>query len=248
MALLPDVVMNNLSLKLAAIALAVLLWSVQRAGQPARTTIVDVPVDVLVEDPGWTLAEPPRPDSVTVVLTGTRPELMNLLRRNARVVVAIDEVRDSVQFSDLATGMVRLGGALETGHVAEVRPGRVRLAFEPVESGLRPVAVRVRGELPPGVRLSGPITTRPAVVRVSGAVSRLGQLDSVPTQPIDLSTLAAPETLRVAVDTAAVHGFLVSPRQLTAVIPAASVPDSLVAPDTVPSDTAPVDTLGTARR
>lgn len=241
MALFPELVTRNLSLKLAALGLAVLLWSVVRADEPVRTQF-DVPVDVIVDDPGWTLVAPPKPATVTVVFSGRYRELVRLAGETKRLIVSVEEVNDSVQMQDLDARMVRVGGHVENDFVAEVRPSRLELHFERVETALRPVAVRVLGELPPGVRLSGPIGTDPSMVRVSGPHSRLAAIDSLPLQPIDLAALMSPETLNVHLDTTLTEGVLVSPRRVTVTVPAELQPDSLITPDSVPQDTVRPDT------
>jgi YbbR domain-containing protein len=217
--LLPEVVTTNLSLKLASLGLAVLLWVTVRADAPGRASVDDVPVNVIVDDPGWTLAAPPSPATVTVAFTGSRGDLLRVLGQPMRVVVVLNEVDDSVQQRDLDRDMVRVPGGLGGAQVVELSPSTVLLRLETMESGLRPVAGRVRGSLPPGLKLGGAIGLEPAMVRVSGARSALRQLDSVPLLPIDLSTVSAAETLRVHIDTVGVRGILVSPRYVTAIVP-----------------------------
>ncbi len=248
MPLLPELVTHNLWLKLAALGLAVLLWGVLRADAPGFATYDAVPVDVVVDDPGWTLAAPPDPQTVQVAFSGTARELLRLVGVQPRVVVTIDEVTDSTMTRDLVGGMVRVDAGGDRPTVARVTPTRVSLSFEPVQSALRPVAIRVRGSLPPGVRLARTITAQPGSVRVSGALSRLATLDSVPLEPVDISTLTAPATLQVHVDTAAMRGFLVSPRRVAVTVEAITVPDSTLLPDTATPDTAAVDTIGARAR
>ncbi len=247
MALFPEIVTHNLSLKLAALGLAILLWSVVRADAPARTTFGEVPVDVIVDDPGWILSGRPAPGTVSVVVAGSYRELGRLAAEPMRLVLPVENIEDSTRVQDLDRGMVRIGGRVEEGRVVEVNPSRVVLHFERVENALKPLAIRVHGELRPGVRLIGPITTDPAMVRVSGSRNRLAALDSVPLEPIDLTGLMAAETLQVPVDTSATDGVLVSPRRVTAIVPALTLPDSLLNTDTLPADTVRPDTSASAR-
>lgn len=222
----PELLTRDLWLKLAALGLAVLAWIVV-LGSRTTSQPVEAPIDVAVEDPGWTLAGRPAPDTATVVFKGSYSQLLSMVHQPTRLVVSIQQVSDTVRTVDLDSRMVRVGDAYaNTENVAEVKPSRIHLRFEPVESALRPVSVRTRGQLPRGSRLAGPAVVQPPMVRVSGARSRLRALDSVPTQPISMNGLTRPETLDVFVDTTALHGFLVSPRRLRVVIPATSQADT----------------------
>lgn len=248
MALFPEIVTRNLSLKLAALGLAILLWSVVRADAPARITFGEVPVDVIVDDPGWILAEPPRPGTVSVIVAGTYRELGRIAAEPMRLVVPVENIEDSTRTQALDRAMVRIGGRVDEGRVVEVQPASVVLQFERVENALKPLAIRVHGELPPGARLTGPITTDPSMVRVSGSRRTLERLDSVPLQPIDLTRLTAAETLQVPVDTGAAGGVLVAPRHVTVIVPALTLPDSVLNGDSVPADTARSDTSAAPQR
>lgn len=228
----PELVTRDFWLKVTALGLAVLLWIVVRADTPASTS-VKAPIEVMLEDPGWRLVGSPQPDTATVALNAHYRDLFRLAGQPARVVLSIQQVEDTIQTIDLENRMVRVGGA-SSNSVVEVRPFSVRLHFERVESVRLPVAVRVRGQLPAGVRLAGAITASPATVRVSGARSRLRGLDSVPTLPVDLGAATRGETVRVMVDTLAMRGFVVSPRYVSATIPATTQRDTLKPTPTQP--------------
>ncbi|MGH7477528.1 MAG: CdaR family protein [Longimicrobiales bacterium] len=225
---LSDLVARNLWLKLAALGLALLLWSVVRADAPARATVSSVPIEVLLEDPAWVVVDTPSPPTASIVFTGSARELLRLLGETPRIVLPVDNVNDSLQSYALSTPMVRMGGPVEAGRIAEIRPARVRLQFERVDNVLRPVAVRTRGELPVGVRLDGRVRAEPAYVQVTGPRSRIVRLDSVPLQPFDISGLTEPETLHVRIDTSAVRTLRIAPSEVAVIVPAEPVPDSLL--------------------
>ncbi|MGH7483166.1 MAG: hypothetical protein ACRELV_13505 [Longimicrobiales bacterium] len=231
---LTDALTKNLALKTAAFALAVLLWGVLQADAPGSATFERVPIQVLVDDPDWTLAGPPDPDSASVVFVAATRELFGDVRGGAaRIVVPIDNVDDEVEFVALTAPMVRVGGLVEPEPVARIEPDEVRLRFERVVDQLLPVAIRVRGELPPGTRLSGPIRAEPDRVRVSGGSSRVEALDSIPLMPFNIAGFERTDTILVNIDTTAIGRLLVSPREIQVIVPAVTVSDSLLAADSL---------------
>lgn len=120
---------HNLSLKLASLGLALLLWVAVRADAPARIAIGGVPVEVQVSAPGWTVVEPPAPEAVTVVFSGPAYELIQLTRERPRVVIPVEEVVDTVEARPIRVGWVRVRATLERTRVEDVRPPTVRLLF-----------------------------------------------------------------------------------------------------------------------
>lgn len=238
-----ELITRNWTLKLAALGLAVLLWGLTRAESPARVTIETVPVQVSLRDPSWTLAARPSPPQVQVTLTAAARELLPLIGEPPRVVVPVDEVADSTVLVQLQPAWVRLRDGPERARVEEIRPNTVRLSFERLDARLIGLAVRTRGELPGGLRLTGPPSAEPGAVRVSGPVSRLDRLDSLPLRPVDLSGLRDTTRLRVQVDTAGLGDLLVSPIEAQVLVPVAPVPVDTAAADTLP---AAADTLPAA--
>lgn len=225
-----DFLVRNWTLKLAALGLAVLLWTVVKAEEPTRVAIPNIPIEVVMRDPGWALAAPPAPTTATVVFTGPVRELVRLAVERPRVIVPVEEVEDSMEIRPLRTGWVQLDGDLTRTRVEDVRPGSVLLVFERLTTRLIPVATRVGGRLPPGIQLTGAIQADPPEVRVSGPAQRLETLDSIPLLPIDLSNVIGPQTVTVAVDTTGLEGLVISPRSVDLFIPAI-----------------PIDTTGHAR-
>lgn len=223
---------RNWSLKLAAVVLATLLWTVIKAEEPTRVEIPNIPIEVSVRDPGWALAAPPAPSTATIVFSGPVRELVRLAVERPRIIVPVDEVRDSVELRPLERAWVQLDAELTRTRIEEVRPGAVLLFFERLTTRLVPVAVRVRGTLPPGVELAGPIRVDPPAVRVSGPAHRLQELDTVYLAPLDLGEVREPAAFRVALDTTGLGGLIFSPRRVDVFVPVAPV-----AEDTLPRDT-----------
>jgi len=228
--LLAEMLTRNWTLKLAALALAILLWTITKSEELTRVEISNIPVEVVVRDPGWILSAPPAPATATVVFSGPLRELVRLAVERPRVVVTVEEVEDSMEVHQLRTGWVQLDGDLTRTRVDDVRPSSVLLFFERLTTRLVPVAVRTRGSLPPGTRLVAPVRAEPSELRVSGPMHRLEALDSIPLVPIDLSELHGPAALTVPIDTVGLEGLVFAARAVDVIIPAA--------PEPPPEDTA----------
>lgn len=216
---------RNWLLKVTAFGLALLIWVVVKAEEPARVTVRDVPIEVVVGDAGWVLAAAPAPATATVVFSGPFWELARLAVERPRIVVPIEEVQDSVEMRPLRTGWVQIDGDLTRTRIEDIRPpGSVLLVFERLTTRLVPVAIRTTGSLPPGAQLAGALRTDPPAIRVSGPAHRLPELDSIPLRPVDLSDLRAPTALRVEVDTTGLEGLLLSPRNVDLALPIVANP------------------------
>ena len=57
-------------LKLAALGLAILLWTAVRIGAVSRQEIPEVPVQVQLTDPEWQIVSDPAPSAVSVTFSG----------------------------------------------------------------------------------------------------------------------------------------------------------------------------------
>jgi hypothetical protein len=123
--------MRNWQLKLAALALAVLLWVLVRAEQPTEQWM-QVQVEPQLLDPAFTLTAPPTPHVVQVRFAGKWREIGELALEKPVLVLHVRNVGRQRTFV-LEPGMVRLpDGARGNVSALDVRPGLVRLALQPV--------------------------------------------------------------------------------------------------------------------
>jgi len=199
---LPDVVTRNWRLKLSALALAVFLWAIVTVQPRNRDILPAVPVQVVVTDPEWTLAELPSPATVSVQLGGPTRELLQLGRGNDAAIlrIPIDAVGSGDTIVRLRTEwVVVLGGSNIV--VQEILPSTVTLRLEPAMTVSLPLAVRTRGELPEEWALATPLGLSPPLVRVRGPARILEGLDSIPLEPLDLGAVRESRIYRVRVDT-----------------------------------------------
>lgn len=205
---------HNWSLKLAAFALAMLLWTSVRVEAPNRQTLPDVPVRVELTDPQWALVSAPLPASVEVRFAGPSRELFRMAMDRPAIVIPVDQVEAGDTAIILRPQWVRIGDRPGVT-VEDIQPSSVRLQFEGIERATLPVRARLTGELPPGLALAEPIVPDPLSVQIIGAASQLEGLDSVPLSAVDLSTLTVSGPVPVQVDTTVTRGLQVAPGVLS---------------------------------
>jgi len=207
-------------LKLAALALAILLWLAVRAMDttPVLNTFPNVPVHVDVRDPDWRLAADPDPPTVHVTVLGSRDELTALLTQPPRIILPVERVADSVETQVVPLQWVQLPRGLMQARVVAVRPDTIRLHYERLAT--RNVAVRIRttGELPSGYRLERPVNTNPPLVQLRGPARLVMRLDSVPLLPVDISGLRSTTNVPASIDTVGLGPVEVSPREVNVVL------------------------------
>jgi hypothetical protein len=226
---------GNWTLKVTALGLAFLLWSMVRAEAPARDVIADIPVRVVLRDADWVVVGQPDPPTVNVVAFGPTKELVRLRWQRPELVVPVDQVRDSVEMHVLRTGWVTVPGGLDAARIEDIRPGQVRLTFDAMETRLLPIALPLAGTLPEGLELAGPIVIEPPAIVAHGAVRRLAQVDSLRLPPLQLGDVRGYDTLSVAIDTVGL-GVIMATRAVRVIVPARPVPeDRAAAPGALPA-------------
>jgi YbbR domain-containing protein len=209
---------DNWALKLAAVALAILLWMAVRAGTPKRTVFRNVPVEVDLRDPDWRLIGEPLPPTVSVTFTGPTGELMTLAADPPRIVLPVERVNDSIETQVVPPQWIRVPRGLDRTRIEGLRPDTIRLRYERLASRTLPVRVTTRGDLPEGLALALPIRTTPSTVEVRGPARALQEIDAVPLLPVDLSGLRAATNVPTRIDTAALDGMRVSPAEINVML------------------------------
>lgn len=204
---------RNWTLKLSALGLALLLWVSVRVEAPNRQDLSGVPVRVDLTDPGWALTDPPTPATVQVRFGGPSRELLRMAVDRPALVIPLDQVASGDTTIVLRNQWVRVQD--RAGVVVEdIQPPTVRLVMEPIERVGLPPAVRLDGELPSGLALSGPPFAAPAEIRVSGPRDRVLALDSVPLLPVNLATIQGSGAVQVEVAEAGLAGIQFQPRSV----------------------------------
>ena len=203
---------RNLTLKVSAFAVALLLWLSVQWEAPGRFQFEDVPVRVDLSDPNWVLMGDPDPAVVRVSLQGAAGDLSRTGRPT--VVVPMDEITSTDTTVVLRSQWVRVQDRPGVG-VEDIQPATVQFTFEPVERLTIPLAFAVENEPPEGLALAGPPLPASREIRVSGPRSRLLEMDSVRFRALDLSILEeGAGTTILRVDSTAIQGLQVQPAQV----------------------------------
>lgn len=196
-------------LKLASLALAVLLWALVSAEQVTMHWI-SVPVEAEVRDPRYVLTDGPGPGEVQVLFAGPGRLLWQLALDRPTLVLPVRDVDRSGYL--LEADMIRFPEGVRSVAVRDIRPSVVRLDVQRVATRDVPVRPRfTRGSLSRWT-LQGTPEVMPAEVRVTGPAEDLARLRSLETVPIELtSTDSLGFDLQAAVDTAGLREFILSP-------------------------------------
>jgi hypothetical protein len=190
----------NWGLKLAALALAVLLWVVVSAEQITSQWLT-VPIRVVLRDPRLELLAPPQPATVNVRFVGTGRDLWELAFRRPVLLLPVRDVSEGGVYA-LDPQMVSVPGRIAVT-AQDVEPELVRLPVTRLAVREVPVRVRWQGGVGEHVRVE------PARVLVMGERERLARLDSVATRPILVGPGSAVDR-QVALDPASLNGLRAS--------------------------------------
>lgn len=205
------------ALKLTALALAFLLWTIVRADAPAQWN-GEVRVRVQSADPRWVLAAPPSPTTVTVVFRGPSGELLRTASERPEVIVPIDSVTDSSEVHVLRRNWVLMPPGTDRTEIIEFLPSSVQLTFDRITTRVIPIATQLSGVPAPGYEVAGPVEVEPIAVRASGAESSLERIDSLRLRPIALGELSPFDTVVMTIDTVGT-GLIISPRTVRIFVP-----------------------------
>lgn len=177
---------DNLGLKLVALVASLGLFVIVRGTEDAQTA---VPVEVVA------LLPPPSvdrmltseiPDEIRVTLRGSRA-VLNAVRRDGMTPIQMD-LRDAQEpffYFDQDELEIPTGTT-----IVQIAPAAVPLTWVNRDEERLPVAPVITGELAPGHLRVG-TTVEPAQVTIRGSASEVRRLESIATQPVDVSGLGA---------------------------------------------------------
>jgi hypothetical protein len=191
---------ENWRLKLAALALALLLWAVVTAEQPSSQWI-PVRVEPVLEDPAYVLTGGADPAEVRVRFTGPGRELWQLAVDPPTLVLRLREVGSARSFT-VDPSMVRTRERLEV-EARDVRPAVVRVHLQRLASRVVPVRARIGARSLRRWVLSDSVRVSPSTVRVMGPEDVLARIEAVETRSFEIvpgdddSTFANPVRLDV---------------------------------------------------
>jgi YbbR domain-containing protein len=190
-------ILRHWPLKLAALALAIILWVAVALEKPT-TQLVGIQLD-LVLPPDVASAQTPPP--VKALVSGPQRELLRLTGPLViRAVINETGVGAGTRHHlVMAPSDVQVPGGVKL-MVQDVEPREIDLLLD--RRAQRTVAVRAVVQADSGFALEGTLAVVPPVVRVSGPRSLVGALDSLNTEPLDLRGVAGSFERTVQLDTA----------------------------------------------
>jgi hypothetical protein len=202
---------HNWKLKLAAFALAMLLWVTVTADQIAIRWLL-VPVAVEVQQPGLELLQGPTPPEVQVRIRGPRREFWDLGLNRPELRLVLNDVEEGTHSYTLDPQAVQIPQRVARGlSPIDVRPSRVTLSIRRVAVAEVPVQLQVGTGLRQEMALVDTLRVQPGRVRITGPAAQVNRVQRVQTRPVDLSREEGTFERTVAIDTAGLAGLEVSP-------------------------------------
>jgi hypothetical protein len=201
----------DLPLKLTSLALSLFLWFLAAGEEPVSALMT---VDLSVRAPaGRTLLHPP--EAVRALVVGPRRELLKLSATPVRITRVLPDTLEGDEVRvDLSPGEVELPRGI-TARVQDLEPHAITVALDATEQRVVPVhpVVSITGVA--GYTI-GRITVVPGTVRLLGPVDRIDGVDSLATEPLEVTGAEGPVEQTIALDTAGLGPAVrVEPRRTT---------------------------------
>jgi hypothetical protein len=189
-------ILRHWPLKLAALALSIILWVAVALEKPT-SQLVGIQLD-LVLAPDVAAAQAPPP--IKALVSGPQRELLRLSGPLViRAVISESGVGAGVRHHlVIAPSDVQVPGGVKVT-VQEVEPREMDLLFD--RRAQKTLAVRAVVQADSGYALDGVLVIAPPVVRVSGPRGLIGSMDSIATEPLDLRGVAGSFERSVPLDT-----------------------------------------------
>lgn len=219
-------VRRNWRLKIAAFAVTVLLWATIRVSAVSRQDLPDVAVRVENDDPDWVPVGVPSPATVQLGLTGPARDLFRVAVDRPVVVVPIDRVLSADTIIILRPEWV-LNADRPGVSIEDITPSTVRVEFERNEGAAIPITPRLEGSLPDSLSLVSAAQMNPLFTNVRGPASTVEELETIHTEPFDLSAVTGSGRFPVSLDTVGI-GLRVNPVVTTVMLNLAPTVERLI--------------------
>ncbi len=178
-------VSHNFWWKVLALAIAVLIWAVV-ASEPELSTYTTAHVEYKNLPDGLELSSEPV-TQIVLELRGPSGELRGLGDggQHPAAILDMSNAAPGERTFPIGAANVRLSRGV---HIVRAIPSQVRLAFEQRLERSVPVVVRLRGEFHDHYRVAS-ATAEPAQLAIVGPQSHVARVNSVLTDPVDVSSL-----------------------------------------------------------
>ena len=183
----------NIGAKLLSVAIASLLW-IAIVGEQELATAIDVPVEYRNFPKAFEVSSG-TVNRVNVLVRGPSGKMKDSFLKDVSVVVDLEGVRRPGDWTfNLDHRAIRVPAGLELDRVI---PSQIRMRFEERFARDIPVQIRYAGNPMPGYRIARQELS-PDHLRVIGPRSRVEQLQSIDTDPIDLNGVITESETRVS--------------------------------------------------
>ncbi len=183
---------QNLIWKLMALGVAVIIWALV-ATEPELSTFATVRLEYKNLPDGLEISSDPL-TSVVLELRGPQGELRGVGETiRPEVVLDMSNMKPGEHTFPIGSGNVKLARAV---HLVRSIPSAVRFNFEPRRIHGVPVRARFTNEGQNGYVVAS-VSVDPKELEIAGPRSRVGRINSVVTDPIDLSNVTGTSEFHV---------------------------------------------------
>jgi len=207
---LTRLITRNLPIKLAALALALMLYVAVAAQQPVTQTFT-LKLTVL-PPPGRALLE--APPSVSVLLSGRGSEMLRLRSLRPINLRVPDTLTAAVWSVSLKASDIDIPKGADV-QVADISPRDFAIRLDSVAGKDVRIVPLVRIVAESGYQMQGGLAITPSMARIVGSDRALAAIDSVTTVPTEIANVTGPFTRSVPIDTAPLGIVRIAPKEVT---------------------------------
>lgn len=172
---------TNTALRLLSLLLAIVVWYSIKENISNEIELPSVPVSFELPE-NWAVLDKSA-DTVKVQFQGTREDIRELSRDQVRVQYAFTgEVDRGEMVIELKPRHVLTTTGAKPVYI---KPSRITLRLDREGSRILPVKADLQGRLPEGINVDQ-VTVEPAQIEVFGPESRLGEIEFLRTEPVEL--------------------------------------------------------------
>ena len=185
--------LTNSALRLLSLLLAVVVWYSIKENISNPHEVSNVPISIELPE-SWAVLEKSA-DTVKVQFQGTREDILNLTRDQVRVQYVFEGALDKGEkVIELKPQHVITTTGAEPVYIT---PSRLTLRLDREGSRILPVKADLQGRLPEGINVDQ-VTVDPEQIEVFGPESRLGEIEFLRTEPVELEGKAQSFVSRVS--------------------------------------------------
>lgn len=186
--------LENLSLKITALILAVIVWAAVTGRERADSEkILRIPVELTNVSENIEVRSV-KPEDVSISLHGASQIINGISQQNLKIRIDLKDTVKSGRINFYAEDQLKIP---EGVHILSVHPKMIEIIVEEFVIKEIPVKIHFIGRLKPGLTLKEARVT-PAKVSVIGFRPQIAEIDSVFTEPLNLATVENSINLVVA--------------------------------------------------